>query len=353
MPNLGSELAARLALQAEVVCRHYLFNGHRQGRYWIVGNVRNAPGRSMFVRLTGPESGPGAAGRWSDAASLEYGDLLDVIRANRSLVDFREVADEARRFLMSSAPLPDKPWAPVRVVSAEAARRLIAMSQPIVGTLVEAYLGNRGIKPVHAGDAIGFHPRCFYRHADGSRVETWPAMIAAVTDLAGSITGAHRTWLARDGSGKASVDTPRRAMGTLVGNAVRFGSAADVVAVGEGIETMLSLRCVLPAMPMAAALSAGHLATFRLSPALHRLYIAHDADPAGVSALVILSQRARAAGIEPKALTPRMGDFNDDLRLFGREALQAALCAQLLPEDRWLLAENGTTSAFGLPRLSR
>jgi hypothetical protein len=44
-------------------------------------------------------------------------------------------------------------------------------------------------------------------------------------------------------------------MGNLIGNAVRFDVAHDVMAAGEGIETMLSLRCVLPTMPMVAALA--------------------------------------------------------------------------------------------------
>ncbi|MDP1961601.1 MAG: DNA primase, partial [Reyranella sp.] len=52
MPH-ASELARRLARDAEAVCRHYLSNGRRQGRYWTVGDVRNTPGRSMFVRLSG------------------------------------------------------------------------------------------------------------------------------------------------------------------------------------------------------------------------------------------------------------------------------------------------------------
>ena len=64
----ASELAQRLGRQAEAVCRHYLSNGRKQGRYWLVGDVRNNPGRSMFVRLNGPESGKGAAGKWTDAA---------------------------------------------------------------------------------------------------------------------------------------------------------------------------------------------------------------------------------------------------------------------------------------------
>ena len=54
----AADLARRLARDAEAVCRHYLSNGHRQGRYWIVGDVMNTPGRSLYVRLTGPELGP-------------------------------------------------------------------------------------------------------------------------------------------------------------------------------------------------------------------------------------------------------------------------------------------------------
>lgn len=74
-------------------------------------------------------------------------------------------------------------------------------------------------------------------------------MIASVTDLNGRLTGAHRTWLDPDGChpvrlGKAPIETPRRAMGGLLGRAVRFGVADEVVAAGEGIETMLSLRSI-------------------------------------------------------------------------------------------------------------
>lgn len=59
MPNTASELARRLAGNAEAVCRHYLSNGYRQGRYWLVGDVGNTSGRSLYVRLHGPEAGRG------------------------------------------------------------------------------------------------------------------------------------------------------------------------------------------------------------------------------------------------------------------------------------------------------
>src|SRR5712671_2379373 len=354
MPRDASELARRLARDAETVCRHYLSNGRRQGRYWTVGDVRNAPGRSMFVRLSGPESGPGAAGHWTDAASAEYGDLLDVIRESCGFIDFRDVADEARRFLSLPRAEPRRTPKPVRTPvpagSPEAAQRLFAMSQPIRRTLVETYLRNRGIKAVHDAGALRFHPRCYYRPDDGSPTQTWPAMIAAVTDLDGRSTGAHRTWLDPEGFdarrlGKAPVDTPRRAMGGLLGHAVRFGAADDVLAAGEGIETMLSLRCALPAMPMAAALSANHLAALLLPLTLRRLYIARDADRAGDVAVTALTGRAQAAGIEAIALSPRLGDFNEDLRALGIDALRATVRIQLAPQDVVRFMRRGTVRA--------
>src|SRR5271165_6916507 len=112
MSRAASELARRLARDAEAVCRHYLSNGRRRGRYWMVGDVRNTPGRSTFVRLSGPESGPGAAGHWTDAASAEFGDLLDVIRESCALVDFRDVADEARGFLSLPRAEPRRTQSP-------------------------------------------------------------------------------------------------------------------------------------------------------------------------------------------------------------------------------------------------
>src|SRR3984893_9447056 len=101
-----AELARRLARDAEAVCRRYLSNGRREGRYWLVGDVANTPGRSLFVRLKGPESGKGAAGKWTDAATGDHGDLLDLIAMNRGLDRLRDVLDEARSFLSLPRPEP-------------------------------------------------------------------------------------------------------------------------------------------------------------------------------------------------------------------------------------------------------
>ena len=158
-------------------------------------------------------------------------------------------------------------------------------------------------------------------------------MSAAVTDLNGQITGVHRTWLAPDGSDKAPIDTPRKAMGDLLGHAVRFGVPGEVMAAGEGIESVLSVRAVVPGMAMAAALSAAHLAAILFAEPLRRLYIVRDNDPAGDGARDSLVERADAAGIETIVLSPTLGDFNEDLRELGIDALRTNIRCQLAPQD--------------------
>ncbi|MBC9176736.1 MULTISPECIES: DUF7146 domain-containing protein [Alphaproteobacteria] len=329
------DLARRLADRAEAVCRHYLSSGRREGGYWLVGDVRNTPGRSMYIRLKDSPKGP--AGKWADAATGEHGDLLDVIRESCGLIDFKDVADEARTFLSMPPPEPEprqhQRQSPSPHGSPEAARRLVRMSQPICGTLVQAYLRERGITDLRGTGSLHFHPRCYYRPDEHSPTEAWPAMIAEVTDLDGKITGAHRTWLDPRRRDKASIDTPRRAMGNLLGNAVRFGMGGEVMAAGEGIETVLSLRQVLPGMLMLAALSAAHLAAILFPDTLRRLYIVRDNDPAGDGARDTLIERANVAGIEAIVISPELGDFNEDLLTLGLDALRMEARLQVAPQD--------------------
>jgi hypothetical protein len=337
MAETASELARRLADQAEAVCRQYLSKGRREGRYWLVGDVQNAPGRSLYVRLGGGEPGRGGVGKWTDAATGEHGDLLDVIRQSCGPTDFKDVADEARLFLSlprsshQSSSQSQRPRAPTG--SRQAARRLFAMSRPILGTAVETYLHGRGITGLNGTASLRFHPRCYYRPDETAPTQTWPTMIASVTDLKGEQTGAHRTWLSPDGRGKAPIDTPRRAMGELLGHAVRFGATDEIMAAGEGIETVLSLQQGLPGLPMAAALSAAHLAAIAFPEPLRRLYIVRDNDPAGDEARDVLIARAHAVGIEALVLSPRLSDFNEDLRHQGLDSIRYSTRTQLAPQD--------------------
>jgi len=339
MAESPSDLARRLSRQAEAVCRHYLSAGHREGRYWMVGDVCNTPGRSMFVRLTGPESGRGAAGHWTDAAVGEHGDLLDLIARNRCL-DFPAALDEARSFL--ALPRPNLPVHRAPSGSIEAAHRLFRLGRPITGTLAETYLRSRGILGPLAWPSLRFHPAVWYRVQAGAPRESWPALLAAVTDGNGRITGLQRTWIDPSGQDKAPLSDPRRALGSLLGNGVRFGLAANILAAGEGIETVLALKSVLPDLPMVACLSANHLAALVLSPSLARLYVARDNDAAGRFAVGRLVERGSMVGIDVRPLVPWADDFNADLLRLGPDRMRERLVGQLAPDDvqRFLLRRD-------------
>lgn len=337
----AAELSERLAQSAQAVCRHYLPAGRREGRYWMVGDIAGTPGRSLYVRLF--ETERGTIGNWVDAATGEHGDLVDLIRLNQRHGRLAETIEEAERFLSLPPSASDDIGTaatfakPARAGSPTAARRLFAASKPLTGSLAATYLRSRSITRVSDLPALRFHPRCYYRPNEDDVLGTpgaFPALIAAVTDDDGIQTGTHRTWLDPSGGMKAKIASPRRAMGNILGNAVRFGLADDVLISGEGIETLLSLREVLPSLPMAAATSSAHLAAIQFPPTLRRLYVARDRDTAGDAAFGILTDRTQAAGIELVSLMPDLADFNDDLREHGALGLGERVRLQLHEQDR-------------------
>ena len=167
-PSPAAEIAAALASRAEDVCRRYLPQGKKQGRYWVAGDVDGAPGRSLFVRL----QPPGVPGKWCDAATGEHGDLLDLIRRRSAASTLRAAMDEARAFLALPAPILPGEGPPYD--AREAARRIWRRCRPIEGAPAETYLHARGITR-YRFPSLRFHPALFHREAD-SRL---PALVAA------------------------------------------------------------------------------------------------------------------------------------------------------------------------------
>jgi hypothetical protein len=123
-------------------------------------------------------------------------------------------------------------------------------------------------------------------------------------------------------------------MGRILGNAVRFGKLDSVMAVGGGIETVLSLLSLFPSLPMVAALSAAHLAAQLLPPSLRRLYVLRDNDAAGEFAEQRLGERCREAGIDCRALLPAAEDLNADLCTAPDGAVKKRMLTQMAVADR-------------------
>ena len=325
----ATAVAAALGARAEEVCRRYLPHGRKHGRYWTAGDIRGARGRSLFVRL----APPGVPGKWTDAATGEHGDLLDLIRIASGAGSLRIALAEARAFL--SLPPATVDGGSDSYDRTEAARRLWQRCRAIDGTHAEAYLRARGIHRCRF-PALRFHPALFYRDGGGTR--RLPALVAAVTGTTGerpghdAICGVHRTWLDPSRPAKAPVARPRKALGRVHGLAVRFGAPAPAtLLVGEGIETVLSLVTAMPDTVAAAALSAGSLGAFAPPAGLARLVIARDNDPDGERAAERLARRCARAGVAARIVAPEGADFNDDLLALG----SAALAARLAPLFRF------------------
>ena len=213
----ATEIAAALSTRAEDVCRRYLPRGRRQGRYWTIGDTSGAKGRSLFVRL----APSGIPGKWTDAATNEHGDLLDLIHLHTGGASLRHAMEEALAFLSlppsGSANGGDNAGGYDRE---EAARRLWRRCRPIDGTHAEAYLHARAIGHCRF-PALRFHPDLIHRADEG--IHRLPALVAAVTGDDGAIEGVQRTWLDPKLPEKANLARPRKALGCVYGRAVRFG----------------------------------------------------------------------------------------------------------------------------------
>lgn len=313
-PSPAAGIAAALASRAEEVCHRYLPRGKKQGRYWVAGDVDGSPGRSLFVRL----EPPGAPGKWSDAATGEHGDLLDLIRRRSSASTLRAAMDEARAFL--ALPAPYLPGGGPPYDAREAARRIWGRCRQIEGGPPEAYLRARGITRFRF-PSLRFHPALYHREA-GRRL---PALVAAVTDIEGALHGVHRTWIDPGSSAKAAVAPPRKALGRVFGRAVRFGVPGASLLVGEGVETVLSVVTASPRVPAAAALSAGSLGAFVPPEGVTSLVIARDNDVEGERAAERLAERCARAGVAAMVIVSERGDFNDDLVALGAAVLAERL----------------------------
>jgi hypothetical protein len=327
-----ADLSADLADRAESFCRQYFPEGRKQGNYWQVGDTSGARGQSLAIRLQA--QGGRKAGSWQDFATGEYGDLIDLLHERLGSPTLNETLREARSFL-GEAPCPAVSRETQRAERPDAAsskriaraRKLFADGKPVLGTLAANYLQGRGI--TRLGPALRYHPRVFLRHGedDPDLVTRVPALLAKITDNRGQITGCARVYLDPFTGSLAAIESPKRILGQLHGHAIRFwsGEARSDLIVGEGLETTLSVGTALPEFDLASSLTATHLGLFIPPPGIQRIWIARDNDEAGRNASMRLRNQLESLGIACGDLVPNMGDFNDDLRAFGRDALRRSL----------------------------
>jgi len=139
-------------------------------------------------------------------------------------------------------------------------------------------------------------------------------MVALVTHGAtGSPVAVHRTFLARDGDGKAPVDPQKMMLGPCRSGAVRLADPGDVLMVGEGIETCLAAMQAT-GYPAWAALSTSGLRTLDVPAHISEIVVLADGDQAGEAAARDCAARWKREGRRVRIARPPQGmDFNDML----------------------------------------
>lgn len=184
---------------------------------------------------------------------------------------------------------------------------ILAATLPADGTMAEAYLRGRGLR-IKPPTTLRFHPRL--RHPTGG---VWPAMVAIVSGREGTMVGIHRTFLARDGAGKAPVEPAKMMLGPCRGGAVRLGTVGPLVMVGEGIETCLAAMAAT-GFPGWAALSTSGLRSVELPASVSEVVILADGDDPGEAAAADCARRLQREGRHVRIARPPRGmDFNDVL----------------------------------------
>jgi putative DNA primase/helicase len=152
-------------------------------------------------------------------------------------------------------------------------------------------------------------------------------MVALVQHVNDGPVAIHRTYLAIDGSQKASFRDPRLSLGPVGGAAVRLAQATEhqPLVIAEGIETAASVM-LTTGHPVWAALSEGGIRKLVLPPLplAATVIIAADNDLNGVGerAAWIAAERWVNEGRRVKVALPKVPgtDFNDVLRMETRHA---------------------------------
>lgn len=237
-------------------------------------------------------------------AGCDQRDVIAALKA-RGLWDGKErsiLRKPSRRKL--SSPRPDPSQAERSAVALSVWRSAI----PADGTPVVAYLASRGLT-CSLPPSLRFHSGL--KHPSGG---IWPCMVALVKrGVDDTPLAIHRTFLAREGQGKAPVKPAKMMLGPCRNGAVRLGDPGEVLMIGEGIETCLAAMQTT-GHPAWAALSTSGLRALDLPDAVRDVIVLADGDDPGEEAARDCAQRWMRQGRRVRIARPPRGmDFNDML----------------------------------------
>lgn len=239
----------------------------------------------------------------------------------------------AMRRVLEAAGLAHVTYQPVQIASRNASATALAHPTRRVRDLlrtscdvedcepVMAYLASRALLPLPTKHGLRAHPSAEY-FDERERIGRFPALLAPVRDVDGTLTSLHVTYLER--GRKLATHEPRKLLSPLTGRrgcAVRLQRVdGEALGVAEGIETAIA-AWALHGLPTWAALNTSLLAKFEPPRDIRRLVIFADRDIAGLEAAARLMERLQGKHtIEIRLPTAPAKDWADVLETYHRKA---------------------------------
>ena len=286
-------------MTAETIAR--ALGGRRAGRTWMTRCPMHEDRRPSLSITTGKDG--------KVLVRCHAGcDQRDLIAALQERGLWQATGWASRIVFNHRGRIAEEPDADVLKRSA-AALAVWQASQTAGGTPVATYLRSRGLD-LPSSPALRFHNGL--KHPSGG---VWPAIVTLVTRGATGLPIAiHRTFLARDGRGKAPVDPAKMMLGPCRGGVVRLCEPGDMLMVGEGIETCLA-AIQATGKPAWAALSTSGLRSLDLPRDIRDVIVLADGDEPGEAAAQHCARRLTHEGRRVRIARPPNGtDFNDLLK---------------------------------------
>jgi putative DNA primase/helicase len=182
------------------------------------------------------------------------------------------------------------------------------------GDVVDQYLRCRGVGMDIYPPCLRTNARDWHWDAVTSASTPHPAMVAMVTNPDGRHVASHRTFLAKDGSGKANVAPPRKVVGRYGQSpTIRLMPPAPTMGIAEGIETAIAAGRSFQ-VPVWSVICANGIETFQPPPECRHLVVFADHDRHGVSQRAAERLRSRLTfRVESKVPEHPGTDWNDVL----------------------------------------
>lgn len=343
-----ADIKALLQRDVEGLARRLAPDGYRSGRYWIARNPTrddHKPG-SFWIIVSGT-----APGVWKEEASGETGDVIAFVKYCLRFEKLADALDWARDWLgLAKGPINPKVLEMARADTARrkdqdaklAAEQLgidrrrahalwLHAERDIRSTAVAAYLEHRGID-LAALPRLPGAIRALSSHRHRESETAWPCMVAVMSALGIPFAAVHRTWIARDGRGKAPVTPTKKIWPSFTGAAIHLargetGLPAEVAVkrglvdrllICEGIEDGLSVALAAPELRVWAAGTLGNLAHVKIPDCCHEVIVAADNDWGKPQAEALLKRGLEALAAQRRPVRVARAaigkDFNDQLR---------------------------------------